>query len=92
MTALLDFAGAPAAAIDLTATEPILSEPAGAIDGGSERGVVAVHLLGVGNATASCSCGWAGRRRLLKAVAQQDAWAHSMQDRCDVSSPMVLPW
>ncbi len=60
--------------------------------GGSEQGLVSVHHLGLGNATASCSCGWAGRRRLLKAAAEQDAWLHSMHDRCEVSSPLVLAW
>lgn len=60
--------------------------------GGLDRGVVAVHLLGFGNVTAWCSCGWAGRRRLLKAAAMQDAWAHSARDRCEVSSPLLLTW
>lgn len=55
-------------------------------------GVVSVHVLGLGNTAARCSCGWAGRRRLLKAAAEQDAWTHSMHDRCDVSSPLVLTW
>jgi hypothetical protein len=55
-------------------------------------GVVSVHALGFGNTTAWCSCGWAGRRRLLKAMALQDAWTHSMQERCDVSHPLVLAW
>lgn len=60
--------------------------------GGSEQGVVSVHLLGLFSTTARCSCGWAGRRRFLKAAAEQDAWVHSMQDRCAVSSPLVLAW
>ena len=60
--------------------------------GGSEHGVVSVHLFGLGNTTATCSCGWAGRRRLLKAAAEQDAWAHSVQEKCDLSSPLVLAW
>ncbi|WP_284226493.1 hypothetical protein [Mycobacterium antarcticum] len=57
-----------------------------------EQGVVSVHLLGVGNTAARCSCGWAGRRRLLRAAAKQDAWAHAMRDRCSVSSPLVFAW
>jgi hypothetical protein len=57
-----------------------------------EHGVVSVHSLGFGNTTAWCSCGWAGRRRLLKAVAMQDAWAHAAQDSCEVSSPLLLAW
>lgn len=59
---------------------------------GAEQGVVSVHLLGLFDTTARCSCGWAGGRRYLKAAAEQDAWAHSMQDRCRVSSPLVLTW
>ena len=62
------------------------------VRGGLDRGVVSVHLLGFGNVTAWCSCGWAGRRRLLKAAAMQDAWAHSARDRCEVSSPLLLTW
>lgn len=57
-----------------------------------QTGVVSVHVLGLGNTAARCSCGWAGRRRFLKAAAEQDAWTHSMHDRCDVSSPLVLAW
>lgn len=56
------------------------------------HGVVAVHNLGFGHSTAACSCGWAGRRRRLKAAAEQDAWMHSMLARCDVSCPLVLAW
>ena len=56
------------------------------------HGVVSVHNLGFGHSTAACSCGWAGRRRRLKAAAAQDAWAHSMHDRCSVSSPLMIAW
>jgi hypothetical protein len=59
---------------------------------GPRHGVASVHLLGLGNTTARCSCGWAGRRRFLKAAAEQDAWAHAIQDECEVSSPLVLAW
>ena len=58
--------------------------------GGSRQGVVSVHVLGLANTTATCSCGWSGHRRILKAAAEQDAWAHSMQDGCMVSSPLVF--
>ncbi len=68
------------------------TEPVDAVDGGSDHGVVSVHLLGLANAAATCSCGWSGRRRFLRAAAEQDAWAHAVQDRCDVSSPLVLTW
>lgn len=53
-------------------------------------GVVSVHRYGIGRSTATCSCGWAGRRRRLMAAAEQDAWVHSMHARCVVSSPLVL--
>ena len=56
------------------------------------HGVVSVHYLGFAQSTAACSCGWIGRRRHLKAAAEQDAWAHSMHDRCSVSSPLVIGW
>ncbi|WP_140692379.1 hypothetical protein [Mycolicibacterium hodleri] len=63
--------------------------PIGSV-GESRQGVVSVHLLGLVDKTARCSCGWAGRRRILRAAAEQDAWAHSMQDGCMVSSPLVF--
>jgi hypothetical protein len=56
------------------------------------HGVVSVRYLGFGRSTAACSCGWAGRRRRLKAAATQDAWAHCLLDRCSVSSPLVVVW
>jgi hypothetical protein len=56
-----------------------------------EHGVVAVQNYGFGHSTAACSCGWTGRRRYLKAVAVQDAWMHSMHDKCVVSVPLVIP-
>ena len=58
----------------------------------ADHGVVSVHRLGPFDTTARCSCGWSGRRRLIKAAAEQDAWTHAMQDRCEVSSPLVLVW
>jgi len=57
-----------------------------------EVGVASVRRLGPLNATAACSCGWSGRRRRLTAAAEQDAWAHAMQDSCEVSCPLVLSW
>lgn len=54
-------------------------------------GVVAVHEYGFARSTAVCTCGWAGRRRYLKAAAEQDAWMHSIHDRCTVSVPLVMP-
>lgn len=54
------------------------------------HGVVSVHHYGLGRSTATCSCGWVGRRRRLMAAAEQDAWVHSIHARCVVSSPLVL--
>jgi hypothetical protein len=56
------------------------------------HGVVSVHTLGIAHSAAACSCGWMARRRFLRAAAEQDAWAHAMQDRCAVSSPLVIAW
>jgi hypothetical protein len=56
-----------------------------------EHGVVAVQNYGFGHSTAACSCGWTGRRRYLKAAAEQDAWVHSIHEKCAVSVPLVIP-
>jgi hypothetical protein len=56
-----------------------------------EQGVVAVHNYGFGHSTAACSCGWTGRRRYLKAAAEQDAWLHSMRQKCAIAVPLVIP-
>ncbi len=56
-----------------------------------EHGVVAVHNYGLGHSTAACSCGWTGRRRYLKAAAGQDAWMHSLHEKCDIAVPLVIP-
>jgi hypothetical protein len=56
-----------------------------------EPGIVAVYRIRTGNSYAVCSCGWSGSRRLLKAAACQDAWAHAAQNRCEDHYPMVLP-
>jgi hypothetical protein len=55
-----------------------------------EYGVVGVHNHGFGHSQAVCSCGWSGRRRYLKAAAQQDAWAHFARERCAVAVPLVI--
>jgi hypothetical protein len=56
-----------------------------------EHGVVAVHHFGFGHSTAACSCGWRGRRRYLKAAAEQDAWLHAMHQKCEIAVPLVIP-
>jgi hypothetical protein len=56
-----------------------------------EQGVVAVHHYGFGHSTAACSCGWTGRRRYLKAAAEQDAWMHSIDQKCAIAVPLVIP-
>jgi len=58
---------------------------------GLEHGVVAVQNYGFLHSTAACSCGWTGRRRHRKGVAEQDAWVHSMHEKCAVSVPLVIP-
>jgi hypothetical protein len=55
------------------------------------HGVVAVFDYGFAHVAAVCSCGWTGRRRYLKAAAQVDAWEHSIDEKCDVSVPLVIP-
>ena len=55
---------------------------------GLEHGVVAVQNYGFLHSTAACSCGWTGRRRHLKAAAEQNAWVHSMHE----SAPSRSPW
>ena len=54
------------------------------------RGQASVFRRGVGHSTASCSCGWSGARRTLKALAAQDAWTHCIRQGCDVSVPLVF--
>jgi len=56
-----------------------------------DHGVVAVCNYGFGHSTAACSCGWTGRRRYLNAAAAQDAWMHSMHEKCAISTPLVIP-
>lgn len=55
------------------------------------HGVVAVHNYGFGHSSAVCSCGWTGRRRYLKVAAEQDAWVHSMHEKCEIAVPLVIP-
>ncbi|WP_353323866.1 hypothetical protein [Mycobacterium sp.] len=52
---------------------------------------MAVHEYGFAHCTATCTCGWSGRRRYLKAAAEQDAWMHSIHEKCVVSVPLVMP-
>jgi hypothetical protein len=56
-----------------------------------EKQIVAVYRMCVGDSHAVCSCGWSGSRRLLKAAACQDAWAHAAQNHCEVHFPLVIP-
>jgi hypothetical protein len=55
------------------------------------HGVVYVLAYGVAHYAATCSCGWTGRRRFLKAAANLDAWEHSIHEKSDVSVPLVIP-
>ncbi|EID18327.1 hypothetical protein MPHLEI_00617 [Mycolicibacterium phlei RIVM601174] len=54
-------------------------------------GLVAVADFGFARYRAACSCGWAGRRRRLRAAAQQDAWLHAIHQSCEVAVPLVRP-
>lgn len=54
-------------------------------------GTTCVYRRGPGHSTAACSCGWLGRRRHLKAAAEQDAWSHCAHAGCGVSVPLVFP-
>jgi len=56
-----------------------------------QQRVVAVHHYGFAQSTAVCSCGWRGGRRYLKAVAEQDAWVHSIHEKCVIAVPLVIP-
>jgi hypothetical protein len=73
----------------MLATETVLEaeDPPGHL---MVHGVVAVHKYGFGHSEAVCSCGWTGRRRHLKAAAVQDAWEHSVCEKCIVSMPLVV--
>ena len=53
--------------------------------------MIAVYAYGLGRAKAACSCGWAGGRRSMKVLATHDAWSHYMDNRCDLSVPLVIP-
>lgn len=55
------------------------------------QGVAYVYNRGFGDSTAGCSCGWTGKRRRLKAAAEQDAWSHCAHHGCEVSVPLVFP-
>jgi hypothetical protein len=48
-----------------------------------------VYRLSIGSYVAQCSCGWLAPRRLLKAAACQDAWAHAAQPDCQLCVPLV---
>ncbi len=54
------------------------------------HGLASVYSRGIGHSTASCTCGWHGPRRRLRAVAAQDAWTHCIQQHCEVSVPLVF--
>lgn len=57
----------------------------------AEPGIVAVRVSGFAHSAAACTCGWGGRRRYLKAAAEQDAWLHAIHHKCSVSVPLVFP-
>jgi hypothetical protein len=49
----------------------------------------AVYRLYIGSYVAECSCGWFSPRRLLKAAACQNAWAHAAQSGCRLRVPLM---
>jgi hypothetical protein len=53
--------------------------------------VITVYNYGLGQSKARCSCGWAGGRRSMKALATHDAWTHFAHDKCLLSVPLVIP-
>jgi hypothetical protein len=59
------------------------------MDCNKSRYVVAIWDMGIGNFYAICTCDWLGTRRLLKASACQDAWAHAARNGCEVRQPLV---
>ena len=54
-------------------------------------GTVLVTSFGFANCAAGCTCGWLGKRRRLKAAAEQDAWMHAIREKCMVAVPLVRP-
>jgi hypothetical protein len=54
------------------------------MDSKGSRDIIAIYAMGIGNSYAFCTCGWLGTRRLLKASACQDAWAHAAQSGCQL--------
>jgi hypothetical protein len=65
---------------------------AAAADAGDlTAGTARVTTFGFGHCAASCTCGWGGKRRHLKAAAEQDAWMHSIHGHCVVAVRLVRP-
>lgn len=50
---------------------------------------VGVHVRGLGCSYATCTCGWTGRPRHLRASAEQDAWTHAIESSCALAFPLV---
>jgi hypothetical protein len=55
----------------------------------SESGTAAVYRLRIGSYVAECSCGWSAPRRMLKAAAYQDVWAHAARRGCQLRHPLI---
>lgn len=56
----------------------------------TRQGVIVVYHYGPAHSRAVCSCGWAGRRRVLRAFANHDAWSHFAAGSCRLASPLVV--
>jgi hypothetical protein len=48
-----------------------------------------IYRLRIGSFAAEFSCGWSAPRRLLKAAACQDVWAHAAQSGCQLRHPLM---
>jgi hypothetical protein len=71
----------------MSAAEPIA---AGDDPSPCTAGVVAVLDYRRAHLAAMCTCGWRGGRRYLRAMAVQDAWEHSILEKCLISRPLVM--
>ena len=53
------------------------------------RGIVRVLIAPLLRQQAVCTCGWRGRRRLLRSFAVHDAHRHASRDDCHPAVPLV---
>jgi hypothetical protein len=58
---------------------------------GEVSGVKPDGVARVVGKTATCTCGWTGRRRLALSLARHDAWMHAAMNGCQPGVPFVVP-